>query len=330
MGREDRGWAHDARRRPVPEVPAVTLPLPVILLMLAATLALAVWGVGDLVVGWARRTRLVARSTLVSEPGTGLLGRLDVAVRRTSAGKALARRLAASGMRIRVSTFLSLMAVAGAAAIFLIGRWMAPVFGVAAAVGVGFVFMSYVRRREERRREEFIAQLPELARVLSNATSAGLVMRTAIEIAADELADPAGEELRRTADALRLGQPIEEALRDLGERLPSRELGVLISTLLVSARAGGSLVTALRTIAATLEERKEIRREVKTIMGEAVVTNWAIGLLGVAGLAMVNVIMPGALRVMSGKPSGQVILAVAAALFITSLVIIRRMTRIDV
>jgi tight adherence protein B len=312
-------------------VSAVSLPLPVILVLLVLTLALAVWGLGDLVIGWSQRSRLVARSALVSdEKVTGLLGRLDVAIRRTSLGKTLARRLAASGMRIRVSTFVLLMCVTGVAAIFLIGRWMAPLFGIAAAIGVGFAFLSYVRRREDRRKDEFIAQLPELARVLSNATHAGLVMRTAIEIAADELADPAGEELRRTADALRLGQSVDDALRDLGERLPSRELGVLISTLLVSARAGGSLVTALRTIATTLEERKEIRREVKTIMGEAVVTNWAIGLLGIAGLAMVNVIMPDALRIMSGKPVGQIILAAAGGLFIASLLIISRMTRIDV
>lgn len=267
---------------------------------------------------------------VTDEKVTGLLGRLELIIRRTAMGKTLARRLAASGMRIRVSTFVLLMSATGAFAIFLIGKWMAPLFGIAAAIGVGFAFLSYVRRREERRKEEFIAQLPELARVLSNATHAGLVMRTAIEIAADELADPAGEELRRTADALRLGQSVDEALHDLGERLPSRELGVLISTLLVSARAGGSLVTALRTIATTLEERKEIRREVKTIMGEAVVTNWAIGLLGIAGLAMVNVIMPDSLRIMSGKPVGQIILAAAGGLFIASLVIISRMTRIDV
>ena len=144
-----------------------------------------------------------------------------------------------------------------------------------------FLFFAFLRRQEARRREEFIGQLPELARVLSNASAAGLVMRTAIEMAAEELDDPASTELRRTADALRLGQSTEQALHELGERLPSRELAVLVSTLIVSARSGGSLVTALRSIASTLEERKEIRREVKTIMGEAVVTNWAIAIMGV-------------------------------------------------
>jgi tight adherence protein B len=309
----------------------MSLPLSAILLILAVTLALAVWGISDLAAGWDQRRRLAARSALGGEGRMdGLMAGLDMAIRRTSLGKNVSRKLAASGMRIRPSTFLFLMTLGCVAAILFIGKWLAPVFGVAAAIGVGFAFFSYLRRREERRKEEFIAQLPELARVLSNATHAGLVLRTAIEVAADELADPAGVELKRTADALRLGQSVEDALRDLGERLPSRELGVLISTLVVSARAGGSLVTALRTIASTLEERKEIRREVKTIMGEAVVTNWAIGFFGIGGLALVNVMSPGALRTMSERLIGQIILGVAAALFVISLIIIRRIGRIDV
>ncbi|MGK5554984.1 type II secretion system F family protein [Actinomadura kijaniata] len=309
----------------------MNLPLPVILLLLAVTLALATWGIGDLVAGWGQRRRLVARSELGADARMNSpLGRLDTLLRRTSFGKALAKRLAVSGVRMRVSTFLMLMVAAGGGAIFLIGRWIAPVFGLAAAAGVVAVFLTYLRRREERRRDEFIAQLPELARVLSNATNAGLAMRTAIEIAADELADPAGEELKRTTDALRLGQPLEEALRDLSERLPSRELGVLVSTLVVSSRAGGSLVTALRTIASTLEERKEIRREVKTIMGESVVTNYGVIVLSVAGVALVNVIQPGALRTMSEKLPGQIVLAVALALFVGSMIIVRRITKIDV
>ena len=310
----------------------MSLPLPVILAMLAAVLALATWGIGDLVAGWGQQRRLVARSEIGGDGDRldGLLGRLDVVLRRTAVGQALARRLAASGTRMRVSTLVLLMTGSGLAAIVLISQWIAPVFGVAAAIGVGFAFLAYLRRKEDRRREAFIAQLPELARVLGNATHAGLVMRTAIEIAADELADPAGEEVRRTADALRLGQSVEDALRDLGGRLPSRELGVLISTLLVSARAGGSLVTALRTIASTLEERKETRREVKTIMGEAVVTNWVVGGFSVVGVMMINFMVPGALRTMSEHLGGQIILAAAAAMFVVGLVVIGRITRIDV
>lgn len=307
------------------------LPLPAILGMLAAVLALATWAIGDLMAGWNQRRRLVARSeSPLEREMSGLMYRLDMALARTTLGRSLSRRLAASGMRIRVSTFVVVMAAGGLAAIVVIGQWIAPAFGVAAAIGVGIGLMGYVRRREERRIEEFTAQLPELARVLSNATHAGLAMRTALEMAAEELADPAGWELKRTCDALRLGQSVDDALRDLGERLPSRELGVLISTLVVAGRTGGSLVTALRTIATTLDERKETRREVKTIMGEAVVTNWAIGGLGALGVVMINLIMPGALRTMTGHLLGQVILVAAGVLFVAGLIVIGRLTRINV
>lgn len=307
------------------------MSLPTILLMLAATLAVCVWGVGELAAGYEQRRRLAARAVLGQEDAReGLLSRLDRRLLRTEFGRAVARRLAASGLRVGVSAFLTAMAAGAALAVVLIGRWLAPVFGVVAALVVGWLCFGYLRRLEERRKEEFIAQLPELARVLSNATQAGLSLRTAVEIAAEELAEPAKSELSRTADALRLGQPLESALRDLSDRLPSRELGVLISTLIVAARSGGSLVTSLRSIAATLEDRKEIRREVKTIMGEAVVSNWAVGAFGFMGLVLIEQIQPGTLQQMSEKPLGQLTLVVAGALFVGSLLIIQRMTRIDV
>lgn len=311
----------------------MTLPVSpaLIALILILTLVVAVFGIYDYATGWQQGRRLVARAELGADRRmTTLMGRFDMAVRRTDLGRAVGRRLTAAGLHIPVATFLLMMGTAGAVAVIVVGRWVAPIFGIAAAVVVCFAFLSFLRRQEDRRREAFIAQLPELARVLSNATQAGLVMRTAIEIAADELPDPAGAELRRTADGLRLGQSVEDALRDLGERLPSRELGVLISTLVVSARAGGSLVTALRTIAETLDERKEIRREVKTIMGEVVVTNWAVGALALLGLVIVNAVMPGSLRMMSENLIGQVLLAISALLFVMSLLLIRRISRIDV
>ncbi|TDD69423.1 type II secretion system F family protein [Actinomadura rubrisoli] len=304
---------------------------PYIALLMLATGACAVWGVGELSAGWERRRGIAIRSRVDGDPPPdGPIAALDRRIRGTEPGRMLARRISAAGLAMRVSTFLLCMAAGGLAAILLIGELLGPVFGVAAAVAVAFVFLGYLRRREERRKEEFIAQLPELARVLSNAAQAGLSLRTAVGLAADEIDDPARSELRRTADGLRLGQSLEAALGDLAGRLPSRELGVLVSTLLVSSRSGGSLVTALRSIAGTLEDRKEIRREVKTILGQAVVSNWAVGILGAGGIAMINQIQPGALREMSAHPAGQIMLAVGAALFVASLVIIRRITRIDV
>ncbi|MEV0663666.1 type II secretion system F family protein [Actinomadura luteofluorescens] len=301
-----------------------------ILWLTAGALAVAVLGLMQFLAGWERRRVLAERSVT----GDRLLGRgpreaFERWLRGTEAGRVVERRLTASGVRMSVLTFLTLLTLSTGAVLVLIGAYLAPLFGVAAGVGVALAFFGFLRRREDRRREEFIAQLPELARVLSNASSAGLVLRTAIEMAAEELEDPARSELRITSAALRIGKPIDETLHELGERLPSRELAVLVSTLLVAARSGGSLVTALQGIATTLDERKETRREIRTILGEAVVSNWAVGVLGIGALLLINLIQPGVLREMAGSTVGQAMLGVSLTLFVTGLVVIRRITRID-
>src|SRR5699024_12517226 len=90
---------------------------------------------------------------------------------------------------------------------------------------------------------------------------------------------------------------------------------VLLSTLVVASRSGGSLVTALRNIATTLETRKETRREVGTILSETTSTVWALGAMSVGAVLRINAIEPGILRVMTTTVPGRVGQRVGAALF---------------
>lgn len=305
---------------------------PVIAAAAVLAVALATYGIGEYLTGVEQRRLLAARSALddAERRASSLLVRLDGRVRRTRLGAAAGRRLRAAGLHIRVTTFLALLAAAALGSGYLAGVLLAPLFGFAAAAGMSWGFARYLRRLRDRRREEFIAQLPELARVLSNATSAGLALRTAIDMAADELDEPAASELRHVGDVLRMGQSVEEALRDLEARLPSRELSVLISTLVVASRSGGSLVTALRNIATTLEARKELRREIKTTFAQAVYTGYVVTGLGIGTLFLMNVLSPGVLDRMTASPAGLAVLGAGCGLFALGLVLVHRATRITI
>ncbi len=74
--------------------------------------------------------------------------------------------------------------------------------GVAAGVIAAWACFAWLGRRLDRRREQFVAQLPEVARLLSNGASAGLSMPAAIELAAREIEAPASEELQTVIDEL--------------------------------------------------------------------------------------------------------------------------------
>lgn len=300
--------------------------------LLAFTLAVA--GLHAYATGRAQQAALVDRLSYTGQlPPTGRRRRfraLDRRIRRTRPGAALERRLTATGLDVTPGEFTAYV-LGGVAGLWLIGQAvLAPFFGPLAgllAIGIAVQFLNWQR---QKRIERFINQLPELARILANATQAGLALRTALGMAAEELEAPAGEELAKVASQLAVGQSLDDALGELAERLPSRELVVLVTTLVLSNKAGGQVVGALRNLTETLEERKETRREIRTQLSQVSMTSYAVPLLGVGSLFLMNGVKDGALDRMTESPLGQAAVLVAFALYAVGFVLIRRMSRIDV
>lgn len=248
---------------------------------------------------------------------------------RTRAGRNLQSQLVSAGIHRRPLDVL--IVTAALTSLLVISLWvlLAPVIGLL-SIALGYLLLrDFIGRARDRRREAFVAQLPEIARVMSNCTSAGLSMPTALGVTAQEVGEPARTELLRVTDALRFGRDLDTALRELAGRVPSRETRVLISTLLVSARAGGSLIQALRDISATLETRKETRREIRTTLAQAVATGYFVLAIGVGMLFLLNLISPGSVDKMTTSLFGQAALLVSFGLFGLGFFLIRRMTRIE-
>ncbi|MEU3526911.1 type II secretion system F family protein [Streptomyces sp. NPDC038707] len=295
---------------------------------------LAVTGAHAYASGRARRAALVDRLAHTGPPpATGRRHRfvaLDRRLRRTRPGRWLEHRLTATGLSVTPGEFFAAM-LAAVAALWLIGQaTLAPFFGpIAGLLGVAAA-LQFLAWQRQKRIERFIGQLPELARILANATHAGLALRTAIGMAAEELEAPAGEELAKVADQLAVGHSLDDALGELADRLPSRELVVLVTTLVLSNRAGGQVVSALRNLTETLEERKETRREIRTQLSQVVMTSYAVPVLGVGALFLMNGVKDGALDRMTGSPAGQACVLVAFVMYAVGFVLIRRLSRIDV
>ncbi|MEW2179396.1 type II secretion system F family protein [Streptomyces sp. NPDC005406] len=255
---------------------------------------------------------------------------VDRRLRKTGLGRRIELKLAATGMEITPGEFFvyALIAMAGLwmAASSILASFFGPVAALVGLWGTN-AFLNYQRTK---RTERFINQLPELSRILANATQAGLALRTALSMAADELEDPAGEELARVARRLAVGESLDDAMSELTERLPSRELVVLVTTLVLSNRAGGTVVSSLRNLTETLEERKETRREVKTQLSQVTVTAYAVPGFGIGAMLLMNAVMPGALDRMTGAFIGQVAVIVSLVLYAIGFIVIRRLSRIDV
>ncbi|MDR3080503.1 MAG: type II secretion system F family protein [Streptomyces sp.] len=310
------------------------------LLALGATVltgTLAVAGLHTFASGRAQRRALVDRlSGDAAGTGRTAAGRVprfpgvDRRLRRTRLGRTVHLRLSATGLDVTTGEFVTYVTVLVVALWLIAAATLAPFFGpIAALVGVwsATIFLNWQR---QKRIEAFINQLPDVARLLANATAAGLALRTALAMAAEELEAPAGEELARVADQLTLGRSVDGALDELAERLPSRELVVLVTTLVLANKAGGSVVNSLRNLTQTLEDRKETRREVRTMLSEVHATAFTVPLLGLGSLVLINSSNDGALTRVTSSPLGQGLVLLSLGLYTVGFFVIRRLGKIEV
>jgi tight adherence protein B len=301
------------------------------LILLGTSLVFALAAAWDLIREYEQRIAALERSALdeVERRSRRVRVRLDQFLRRGAVGSAIGVRLHAAGVPVTVVDAIAI-AVGVAALGYLLGRTLFPWWlSVLVALGCLRACLAWVDHKRLQRRQRFVAQLPDVARILSNASSAGLSVRTAIEMAAEELDDPARSEFALVAEELRLGRSLEDALRNLESRMPSRDVAVLISTLAIQQRTGGDLVRALQEMALTLEARRDLQREVRTVMAGSVYTGYLVGAMGIGALFLINLITPDAIEKMTSVTGGRIALLVAGALYAIGFTLVKRVTRIE-
>ena len=299
-------------------------------LLLVVVALIGLYGMWLLVSTSARRSLLVERGGIELRRRRGLAEALDGRLLRTERGADLAGKLRSAGTQLTPSRYVGAVA-GGMFGVFVIASLLfPPLLAIVAALLVPWAGSTWLGRRLARRNENFINQLPEIARLLSNGASAGLSMPAAIELAAKEIDAPAREELQVVLDEVHFGRSLDEALESLARRLPSREVGVLMSTLIIQQRAGGDLVRALQDLSSTLDMRRETLREVRTLMAGAVFTSYVVPLLGVGALLMLNAINSNTLSRMTSNPLGIAALVVSGVMYALGSLAIRRITRVEV
>lgn len=308
------------------------MSIGLLLLVTAAVLLLATIGGASYLLGtWEKRSIVHRERSLLRRTGlrAAVFGPLDRLLLGLAPVRRLSRLMVQANVRsIRVSEFLVLTLLVVVLITVATSRIMALHWAILLGLATAAALFYGLTLLHQRQREQLIAQLPEFARILASTTGAGLSVQTALAIAGDELPDPAGREITQMSRELDLGTPLDIAFERLQDRIPGRDLGVLVSTLVISHRSGGSLITALRDLSFTLEERKETAREVRTLVAESSYTGYMVAGMGVVLLCLLMLLNDTVLYSMTTTIVGQLALLIAGIGYAVGIVLIHRLTRV--
>ena len=160
----------------------------------------------------------------------------------------LRRELRFAGVGTRPGEIMMGAAVMGLAA-FVIGLFAlgSRPLAVVAGLLVAAIPYAHIRRLRRIRLHNFEEQLPDAMEMLVNAMRSGYSFQAAMEFVGRETAAPLGEEFGRFHEEHRLGVDVRTALLNLQDRLPSVDLKMFATAVLIQ-RAGIVLIAAISNL----------------------------------------------------------------------------------
>jgi tight adherence protein B len=164
--------------------------------------------------------------------------------------------------------------VIASAALGLIGLLIGLRFlpQVIAAVLLGLVFLAlpylFLKLAEKQYYEKFGDQLPEALDLLARAVRSGHALTSGLEMVAKEMTDPIRAEFAATVDEINLGLTFKEAMENLCERVPLRDLRFFAIAVMVQKETGGNIAEILDNISRLIRERIQFQRHVKALTAE--------------------------------------------------------------
>jgi tight adherence protein B len=256
---------------------------------------------------------------------------LGLRVRGAPQAKRLEIRMQQAGLPLLGSEFLVLVAVVSLAA-GVLGLMLTVKLAYALISGLlaGLGCLLYLNIRIVRRQQEFSNQLGDALAMLANAMRSGFSFLQAMELISNEMKPPISVEFFKTLAEIRLGADTETALLNMERRVRSSDLDLVITAVLIQRQVGGNLAQILDTIAATINERIKMKREVKTLTAQGRLSGWVLAALPAAIALFATVVNPDYMRPFIDEPIGRLALAVTIISQIIGFLVIRRIVNIDV
>ena len=201
--------------------------------------------------------------------------------------------------------------------------------GIAAVLGL-MAPTTYLKHRRSRRLVLFNQGLPDAIDLMGRALRAGHSLSSSIEVLSEQSGAGVATEFNVVFRQQNFGLPLRDALLQMADRVPSKDLRFLVTAMLVQKETGGNLTEILDRTAHVIRERIRIGGEVRVKTAQGRLTGTILSLLPVLMLALTSLINPEYARVLLHDPVGHKLLYIGAGLILVGSFFIRRIVDIQV
>ncbi|MBQ8980529.1 MAG: type II secretion system F family protein [Eubacterium sp.] len=186
----------------------------------------------------------------------------------------------------------------------------------------------YVRQKKKSRVKKFEEQLCDALMICCSCLRSGLSFNQAMETIAKDMDAPISTEFSTVVKEVNMGYSMDEALENLGDRIKSKYVDLMVSAVLVQRQTGGNLSHILENISDTIRERMKLKRQLKTSVSSGKMSGIIVGAMPIIILGLFTLISFDFVAVLYTEPRGNILLAIAAGLEGMAFMFVKKITTV--
>jgi len=187
----------------------------------------------------------------------------------------------------------------------------------------------YVNLKQQKYLQEYYNQLPDFIESILGSLKAGLSIIKAMQVKAAKNDGAISSEINIVLKKIDLGQSLSQAMNELKTRVPLKENEIFVAAINTAIETGGNISYVLENILVTLRKREELKRELKTMTSQGVLSGIIVGLLPVFLLIIIFFIDPQFVTPLFTTTTGNILLIAAAGLEAIGALFIKKIITIN-
>ena len=131
------------------------------------------------------------------------------------------------------------------------------------ALGCASLPFLYIWWKRQKRMRQIEEMLPEAIDLFTRAMRAGHNIHGGLEVLAQETYEPLAGEFKKLVEELSLGSTIEQALHNMGDRVPLLDLRFFATGVILQRETGANIVTVMENLSMVIRERLQLRARLR-------------------------------------------------------------------
>jgi tight adherence protein B len=207
-----------------------------------------------------------------------------------------------------------------------VGAFLGISSGIAGFQLVPIVYKSLY----EKKCNQFTDQMVDALTIMGNGIKSGSNPQQSMQRVVEIMANPIKSEFAQVIAQTQFGDSFEDALTDLGERIPRPDVQMFVTSINILKETGGNMAETFSTIVSTIRERQKLEKKISAMTAQGIMQGIIVTSIPFILGAVFFAVDPAYMKPMFNTFLGLVLLGAMLGLQIIGGVMIKKIVTIKV